>query len=239
MHYPALGVAPADPDPRFRPKRELGDPGVRPREWTQRGLDVGSLAHFQDSFAGARNPVGTGSLTVLAKLDRRLHSLLYESEERSSVPRQHDHLEPFARGEIMKNIRWSLVVVPVLAAMFVAAPAPAEAQGPPAGVLDRIPAERQGEARRGGNDAREILRGQNQRTSGCAPGLEVARGTPAGAVLGAIFGRGGPASHARPGCQDRQRTDRAQGEVLDRLPIPGRDTARDRDRRRDDRRGGW
>jgi hypothetical protein len=107
----------------------------------------------------------------------------------------------------------------LVAGIFALAPQAAEAQGPPAWVQERVEQERARADRqdRRGAEQRgqpgQAARGRAQ-AQGCAPGLGVARGTPAGAVLDGVFGRGGPAAHARPGCrgQDRARQgDRQRG----------------------------
>ncbi|MEX2179473.1 MAG: hypothetical protein WD801_12235 [Gemmatimonadaceae bacterium] len=110
------------------------------------------------------------------------------------------------------------------------------AQGPPVWVQDQILSRVQG-----GVAAGERVRDRGRAGSGrdgrfetgqpvnaCAPGIKVAMGTPAGAVLGAIFGAGGPASHARPGCGERDELEIERDDRTDRD---------DRDDRADTRRG--
>jgi hypothetical protein len=76
--------------------------------------------------------------------------------------------------------------------------------GPPEWVRERAP-QSQNEARERARPAND--RGKNNGAAAgdnrCAPGHGVAAGTPAGAVLARVFGPGGPASHARPGCNGK------------------------------------
>jgi hypothetical protein len=92
------------------------------------------------------------------------------------------------------------------------APQGAEAQGPPSWVQERVEQER-ARADRGADRDRGNARGaRGARAQSCAPGHDVARGTPAGAVLDGVFGRGGPAAHARPGCRGQGKGQGARGQ---------------------------
>jgi hypothetical protein len=127
------------------------------------------------------------------------------------------------------------------------APQGAEAQGPPSWVQERVEQERARAERGAPQQARDRGQARGARGAGaqsCAPGHDVARGTPAGAVLDGVFGRGGPAAHARPGCRGQgqgkgqgartqERTRDATGTIWDRV----RDEAA-RAERAERRRGG-
>lgn len=109
--------------------------------------------------------------------------------------------------------KWIWIPAAALAAVAFM-PLDAVAQGgPPPWVKERISGAR-GQRAEGAREGvirertAERVVNANAPINGCAPGLEVARRTPAGPILAAIFGAGGPASHARPGCRDDDLDDR-------------------------------